>query len=99
MQDIWKNAAHKGPRRNKTPEELMQQPQNFRKIKSVMGVTGSSRPCPVATCRGLRLAYMHKYQDGSFSLVWRCEVCHQESEYGIAEAHTREPVSSAEALS
>lgn len=98
VKDFWKDAPVARPRRNKTPEELMQQPQNFRRIKSVMGITGSSRPCLVSTCKGTRVANLHKYHDGSFALVWRCQICHQESEFGVTQAVTREPQNAAEAL-
>jgi len=73
--------------------------RGFGGIKSVMGVTGSTRPCNGLTCGGEMAAFLYKYDDGKFRLIWRCDRCHMESEAGKAEAITLEPRDSLEALS
>lgn len=60
-------------------------------IKSVMGISKSRRPCQVGTCGGIMIALLYKYEDRTHRLIFRCDRCHIEQEYGVCEA-TEKPV-------
>jgi Zn-finger protein len=62
----------------------------YGRIKRVMGITGSQRPCSLGTCGGHMRAFIHSYDNGKSRLVWSCEKCHIEHVAEVTEAVTRE---------
>ena len=69
-----------------------------RKIKNVEGIKGSKRPCTMPECRGEISALLHRYEGDEHALVWRCDTCATQIEYGTAEAIVKEPITSREVL-